>query len=717
MSQSDSEGAQHDSVNLSDEESAESGEPTPFSEQLPESAEQPPDQPPDPIAEESAEQPAKRSRTKRIFFWLAVCVGSLLILAVGGNLAAYGIDTRVHNGQVLRNVTLSFDDGTTPDIAIGGLSEDDLRQLLEDLAAQHGQRTVEWSLPTDPSRTVTTTMSELNLGIDVDATVANAMAAGRSGNLGSRVEQWLDAFSDPHRVSVSYFAETNPNSPALADVEDIIVSEPTDPKIEFADTSGAIIFTPGQDGSIICASDIVSQVIAAADPKAQKINVGEIPATTVPTRFSNQALTASISELNRKTARGLTVTSKTPPSVSQPSVSRQFTSAEIRRWLEIDLELRPTRLPELSCANLSEYNSNQSAEIKIALADPQAVHAAFEERYSDDIVPGNFGVITVLNDTPVAPFPEPGYRCCDEFDTDGVLHTIFSDQDDASLEVPFRQDPELLPDFAQDGEIKVKVGEFTTMHQPNEPRVTNIQRFADLVRGAIIEPGELFSLNDHVGERTEEKGFVEAGVIYRGIFQTDVGGGVSQFATTFFNAAFFAGLDFREYMSHSLYISRYPYGREATISWPYVDLVVENTTPYPILIWTSYTDTSITVTMYSTKSLEAEQTDQIEVEEGVCIRVYTERTRTYLDGRQAPPDRVTALYRPEEGITCTGEPFVPAPDCDDNEIGVDTDDDGWPDSCSVCPTGQIADRSEPRNDVCVPAPAQGRTEEAPAQTQ
>ena len=51
---------------------------------------------------------------------------------------------------------------------------------------------------------------------------------------------------------------------------------------------------------------------------------------------------------------------------------------------------------------------------------------------------------------------------------------------------------------------------------------------------------------------------------------------MSQFATTIFNAAFFAGLDFVEYQSHSLQFSRYPAGREATISWPEPDLVFEN---------------------------------------------------------------------------------------------------------------------------------------------
>ena len=124
------------------------------------------------------------------------------------------------------------------------------------------------------------------------------------------------------------------------------------------------------------------------------------------------------------------------------------------------------------------------------------------------------------------------------------------------------------------------IGEFTTNYQPNQTRNINIQRIAELTRGAVIEPGGEFSINDYVGRRTRENGFVDAGVISNGVFTTSVGGGISQYATTLFNAAFFAGLDFGDYQSHSIYISRYPYGREATVNFPNVDLEILNTTPY-----------------------------------------------------------------------------------------------------------------------------------------
>ena len=111
---------------------------------------------------------------------------------------------------------------------------------------------------------------------------------------------------------------------------------------------------------------------------------------------------------------------------------------------------------------------------------------------------------------------------------------------------------------------------------------------------------------------------------------TDIGGGVSQFATTTFNAAFFGGLDIPTYKMHSKYISRYPFGREATLAYPGVDLKIRNDTPYGIVIWPTYTGTSITVQLWSTRTAVGEQTAQNPT--SGCGPVSTERTRTFTDG-------------------------------------------------------------------------------------
>ncbi len=146
--------------------------------------------------------------------------------------------------------------------------------------------------------------------------------------------------------------------------------------------------------------------------------------------------------------------------------------------------------------------------------------------------------------------------------------------------------------------IKEKISEFTTEHSCCQPRVTNIQLFADIISGTIVMPGDTLSLNDAVGERTADRGFKPAPTIIRGKLEDTVGGGVSQFATTFYNAVFYAGLEDIEHHPHSYYFSRYPEGNEATISWRDPDLIFRNDTDAAVLIRTQYTDTSITVKFF-----------------------------------------------------------------------------------------------------------------------
>ena len=132
--------------------------------------------------------------------------------------------------------------------------------------------------------------------------------------------------------------------------------------------------------------------------------------------------------------------------------------------------------------------------------------------------------------------------------------------------------------------IKEEISSFTTYFPYAEYRNVNIGRAAELVDGTIVEPGGTFSLNGTVGERTAENGFTTGFIISNGIFAEDLGGGVSQMATTTFNAAFFGGMTDVQHKPHSFYIDRYPVGREATVAWPTVDLQWRNDTPYGVLM-------------------------------------------------------------------------------------------------------------------------------------
>ena len=143
------------------------------------------------------------------------------------------------------------------------------------------------------------------------------------------------------------------------------------------------------------------------------------------------------------------------------------------------------------------------------------------------------------------------------------------------------------------------VGAFTTRYSPGAPRVTNIKRAAVLLDGYVIRPGGVFSMNRALGRRTTARGFVPAPMIVGGRLVDSVGGGISQVATTLYNAAFFAGLELVEHTPHSFYIPRYPAGREATISWGGPELVFRNDWPAPVRLRLTATNTAITVRLYS----------------------------------------------------------------------------------------------------------------------
>jgi vancomycin resistance protein YoaR len=161
--------------------------------------------------------------------------------------------------------------------------------------------------------------------------------------------------------------------------------------------------------------------------------------------------------------------------------------------------------------------------------------------------------------------------------------------------------PALTTAAAEKLHVTDLVSEFTTYYPCCAPRVTNIKRAAELLDGTVVRPGKRFSLNDALGQRTEDKGFVSAPQIRAGRLEDSVGGGISQVATTLYNAAFFAGLRLDAHQAHQFYISRYPMGREATVSWGGPELIFTNDWPAGLLLKVYADDGSITVRFYSSK--------------------------------------------------------------------------------------------------------------------
>lgn len=240
--------------------------------------------------------------------------------------------------------------------------------------------------------------------------------------------------------------------------------------------------------------------------------------------------------------------------------------------------------------------------------DEEALTALVDDGISaDGAAPVDASVALVKGKPKVVP-AKPGVSYDPADVASAFLELVAKPAGERELEVEATvEEPEFSTEDARALKIKEKVSSFTTYYPPAAYRDTNIGRAAELVDGTVLKPGETFSLNDTVGERTAENGFTTGFIISDGIFKEDLGGGVSQMATTTFNAAFFAGLKDVEHKPHSFYIDRYPVGREATVAWGSVDLRFKNDTPYGVLIHAEVIPSAgrsqgtVTVTMYSTK--------------------------------------------------------------------------------------------------------------------
>jgi vancomycin resistance protein YoaR len=175
---------------------------------------------------------------------------------------------------------------------------------------------------------------------------------------------------------------------------------------------------------------------------------------------------------------------------------------------------------------------------------------------------------------------------------------LFSEERRGVWQLVLGAEPKITTEVAHALNVTKLVGTFTTHHPCCQPRVANIHRIADLIDGTIVLPGEVFSVNETLGPRTVSNGFTAAPTIVEGEMDDTIGGGISQFATTFFNAVLRGGYEIIERQPHSVYFNRYPMGHEATLSFPKPDFIFKNDTASGLVVKANYSETSIRVSIF-----------------------------------------------------------------------------------------------------------------------
>jgi vancomycin resistance protein YoaR len=503
----------------------------------------------------------------------AIAVGTVVLLLI----VALAVLWFVQRDRVLPNTTVA-------DVDASGLTEDELRDRLAPIVESRETATVTFTFEGEEHVLVP---EEVGYRIDVDETVQTALARGREGlpgDVGVRVR----AYRDDAHVQLQQVPDQGELRAWVDDLADQLDREEIRGDVEIdPDTAEVTVSSP--QGEVVVDRDATYELALEALLEEGEEEL-ELPTSTTDVPIAE--------------ADVQTLAAQAEAAVDGPLVLRAG---------DASLTLEPTDL-----ARLIEVETTDGGETGTTLQ--LVVTEDRVEEVMGDVARGRFDIEPVsasytsgrgapetfdeMSDTTYTPVAvdvgiEEG-RMGVRFDpamAAGQLQELLR-EGVREAEIGLADDePELSDERAQELRPTHSIGTFTTYYQADQDRNDNIRLLADEIDGALVLPGEQFSINDISGERTCERGYVPAGTIVDGELVDTCGGGTSQFGTTTFNAAFFAGVQLDQWQAHSWYISRYPMGREATLSYPVLDVRFTNTTDGAILVRTDHDDTSVTVTL------------------------------------------------------------------------------------------------------------------------
>ncbi len=484
--------------------------------------------------------------------------GGIVAAATLGLLAlVYGIDLALSRDDVPRGVTVAG-------VQVGGMqrntAEQRLREQLEPrlnhpIALQAGD--------------VSTTLDPVRAGLTLDWPGTLDQAGAQPLNPWTRLAStWRT-----HEVDVVTTGNRVALTAALEGLRTQTDREPVEGTIRFAGTRPtAVEPRPGQRLDVSTATNLVL---------AGWIRGGavDVPVATLPVSTTADGIRAALRDV-------------VEPAVSAPvTVTGDGADAVLK--------------PEVIAAALRFAPDRRGGGLTTTIDNPTVI-AALDVQLTSTQRPGKDAQILIQGGVPVV-LPSVDGRGIDwAASLVPLLDVLTSSGSQRTLAANYvTLPPTLSTEAANALGITTRISTGTTGGFATDSG-QNIRRVADEVNGAIIQPGETFSLNGHTGPRNAASGYVEAGIIDHGRPGRGIGGGVSQFATTIYNAAYFAGMTDIEHKEHSFYISRYPAAREATVFEGAIDVKFRDDSATGILVQTVWTPSSVTVTFWGTKHVEVE---------------------------------------------------------------------------------------------------------------
>ena len=500
---------------------------------------------------------------RRILIGIAIGIPAFALVVVA---AGFGYDEWVNQDKVGRSVSAGGVDLSGLSVATAAAA---IAEYEERLATEPATFSVD-------GKRVTLVGSAVGLEVDEDQLAAAAIESRRRGGLFTDFTGWVSSWWSPVELAVPITIDEALLGDVLDDWDHNVIDDPAYEGAVLVDNGVPVPEYP-QAGQMIDRAPAIVLIVGALE-SAERKNL-ELPLTDLTPLISAADVDAAVDR-----AKAI---------VAQPVL--------------LSLDGFVGKLLFLSGRLASALTSQpmvNSVPVLVVSLDGEKLSAGVEARFDGFTTPAvdatfifdeESGTFTIV--------PSQPEIVVDAGVLAGVVEAAALGSGRAQIPTRAGDRAAFTTEMAQAMGPITEVSTFTTFHPCCANRVTNIQLLADEIDGVIVMPGDTFSINDHVGVRTLADGFKRAGAIISGELSccdnpVNIGGGTSQFATTFYNAVFFSCYEDIEHQPHSLYFSRYPFVREATLGFPKPDVIFRNDSDAIVYIDTSHTGGSITVTFY-----------------------------------------------------------------------------------------------------------------------
>ena len=500
---------------------------------------------------------------RRILIGIAIGIPALALVVVA---VGFGYDEWVNEDKVGRSVSAAG-------VELSGLSVAAAAAAIADYEERLATEPTTFSVD---GKQVTLVGSAVGLEVDEDKLATAAIESRRRGGLFTDFTGWVSSWWSPVELAVPITIDEALLGDVLDDWDRNVIDDPAYEGAVLVDNGVPIPEYP-QAGQMIDRAPAIVLIVGALESAERKTLV--LPLTDLTPVISTADVDAAVDR-----AKAI---------VAQPVL--------------LSLDGFVGKILFLSgrlASSLTSQPMVNSVPVLAVSLDGEKLNAGFEARFDDFTTPAVDATFTFDEESGTLTIvPSQPEIVVDAGALAAVVEAAALGSGRGQIPTKVGDRAAFTTEMAQAMGPITEVSTFTTFHPCCANRVINIQLLADEIDGAIVMPGDTFSINEHVGQRTLADGYRRAGAIISGELSccdnpVNIGGGTSQFATTFYNAVFFSCYEDIEHQPHSLYFSRYPFVREATLGFPKPDVIFRNDSEAIVYIDTSHTGGSITVTFY-----------------------------------------------------------------------------------------------------------------------